>query len=484
MVHPAGFHPTRPTANRQAASSPRQWSPPDDDRQEVYESTRFGQEEVGHNPLLYPAYEAQRKINKGAWAAASLGLSMQMAANAWATVWGFPQPLAEFNQEVLQATKEVGDRVVKDYEKPSFEISKVKIAGQEVGVTEEVVKSKAFGDLIHFKRDTDRNDPKLLIVAPMSGHYATLLKGTVERMLPEHDVYITDWKNAREVPLTEGDFGLDDYISYVKDFVETVGEGCHLLAVCQPTVPTLAAVSRLAQEDSPVQPLSMTLMGGPVDVREAASQVTELAEGQPIDFFEKNFIAEVPGNYPGAGRKVYPGFLQLASFMSMNMGRHVSSHLDMWNDKIQGRHEKAAKGEEFYDEYLAVADLPARFYLETVQEVFQEEDLADGEMKHFGKAVDPSSIRNTALFTVEGSRDDIAPPGQTTAAHDICSGLKEDQKYHYLQEGAGHYGIFSGRRWRDEIAPRVTAFIRNAAAKAGLDYDPAETRVEPKRYTA
>ncbi len=477
MVHPAGIPHFRPSkvAQRPASTTPTTESAPQ-------ESFRFSQVEIAHNPLLYPAYEAQKQINKTAWSAASVGLSMQMAANAWATVWGFPQPLAEFNQDVLKATQEMGDRMVKDYQKPNFDLTEVEIAGKTVAVKEEVVAHKAFGNLIHFKRDTDRNDPKVLVVAPMSGHYATLLKGTVERLLPEHDVYITDWKNAREVPLEEGDFGLDDYISYVKEFTETVGENTHLIAVCQPTVPTLAAVSRMAQEDSPFQPLSMTLMGGPIDAEAAPSEVDDLADEHPIEWFEKNFIAEVPAQYPGAGRKVYPGFLQLAAFINMGPDRHLNSHLDMWNDKIQGRHKEASKREDFYDEYLAVADLPARFYLETVQEVFQEEDLADGEMFHRGQPVDPSAIRKTALFTVEGSRDDIAPPGQTLAAQRLCSGLESEQKFHYLQEDAGHYGIFSGRRWREEIAPRLTGFIREVGRHAGLEYEKSEDSVKPPAF--
>ncbi|MGE0494747.1 MAG: polyhydroxyalkanoate depolymerase [Vulcanimicrobiota bacterium] len=453
MIRPLVSKTYTPPRIARASQGPAQAAP---------ESDRFSQANSGCNPWLYQAHEAGRLGQKMWFSSLAAGLSMQSAV---ASFWGFP------GTAMLDASRQLCDRVAKDYDKPSFGLEQTTIGGETVAVREEVVTDKAFGRLLHFQRDTQRNDPKLLLVAPLSGHYATLLRSTVEELLPNHDVYITDWKNARDVPLAEGDFGVDDYISYVKEFIGDLGPGANVLAVCQPTVPTLAAVARLAQENSPHQPASLTLMGGPVDSRAAASEVTEFAQSKPIEFFEQNLIGVVPGGYAGAGRKVYPGFMQLAAFMSMNPSRHLSSHAELWKDLATGNEARAQKTEEFYDEYLAVLDLPARFYLETVQEVFQDQDLAKGQMTHFGAPVDPAAIRKTALLTVEGERDDISPPGQTTAAHQLCSGLAPDQHQHYLQEGAGHYGIFSGSKWRREVAPHITSFIRQTAEKNGQQFD-------------
>ncbi len=396
-------------------------------------------------------------------------------------LWGLmgaPPPLVKFTRSLLLANTEFCDLMKKDYGKPEFGITQTLIEGRSVKVVEEVVTSTPFCTLLRFERLTERRDPKVLIVAPLSGHYATLLRDTVTRLLPAHDVYITDWHNAREVPLEAGDFGIDHYVTHVKELIEAVGPQSAVLAVCQPTVPVLAAVSLLAQEDSPYQPTGMVLMGGPVDTEAATSAVTDLAEGNEIEFFEKNLIGVVPPGYPGAGRKVFPGFVALGSFIGMNPGRHAASYTELWQNRVRGDHEAADKTVKFYDEYNAVLDNYGRFYLETVQEVFKDEDLAKGQMRHFGLPVDPSAIKQTGLFTVEGARDDISPPGQTTAAQHLCSGLAPDQKFHYLEEKAGHYGIFSGSKWRRRVAPRVTAFIRAMGERRGQTYDPADETLE------
>lgn len=436
-----------------------------------------------HNPLLYPAHEAQRFGLKAYFNALSAGLAFQEAMTNMAEAYGLaPKSYADLTRDILSASHEMSERFAKDYTKPEFNLKETQIGGKAVTVTEEIVEDKAFGSLLHFKRDTDRDDPKLLIVAPMSGHYATLLRDTVAEMLPNHDVYITYWKDARSVPLSKGDFGLDDYIDYVKGFIEKIGPGAHVMAVCQPTVATLAAVSLLAEEKSPCQPLSMTLMGGPLDTRAAETEVTKLAKSKPIEWFEENLIGQVPANYKGAGRMVYPGFVQLFSFMAMHPEKHIQSHMDMFQHLMEGNIDKADKIKAFYDEYLAVCDLPGKFYLETVEKVFIDQQLAKGTLEHDGKRIKPAAIGKTALFTVEGEKDDISAPGQTTAAHKMCKGLKPDQKFHYLQPGVGHYGIFNGKSWRDEIAPRITGFIRDIGAKNGQHYAPASKCTKPKPF--
>lgn len=436
-----------------------------------------------HNPLLYPAHEAQRFGLKTYFNALSAGLAFQEAMVAMQEMYGLaPKPYADMAKDILSASHEMSERFAKDYAKPEFNLKETQIGGKAVTVTEEIVEDRAFGSLLHFKRDTNRDDPKLLIVAPMSGHYATLLRDTVAEMLPNHDVYITDWKDARDVPLSKGDFGLDDYIDYVKGFIEKIGPGAHVMAVCQPTVATLAAVSLLAEEKSPCQPVSMTLMGGPLDTRAAETEVTKLAESKPIEWFEENLIGQVPGHYKGAGRLVYPGFVQLFSFMAMHPEKHMQSHAEMFNHLMEGNHDKADKIKAFYDEYLAVCDLPGKFYLETVQKVFIDQQLAKGTLEHDGKLINPAAIKHTALLTIEGEKDDISAPGQTTSAHKMCAGLKPDQKFHYLQPGAGHYGIFNGKGWREDIAPRITAFIRDRAKKNGVHHDPVSKSVMPQTF--
>ena len=436
-----------------------------------------------HNPLLYPAHEAQRFGLKTYFNALSAGLAFQETMLAAQQMYGLaPKPYEDFAKDILSASREMSERFAKDYTKPEFNLKETHIGGKAVAVTEEIVEDRAFGSLLHFKRDTNRDDPKLLIVAPMSGHYATLLRDTVAEMLPNHDVYITDWKDARGVPLSKGDFGLDDYIDYVKGFIEKIGPGAHVMAVCQPTVATLAAVSLLAEEKSPCQPVSMTLMGGPLDTRAAETEVTKLAESKPIEWFEANLIGQVPAQYSGAGRLVYPGFVQLFAFMSMHPEKHVESHIDMFNYLFQGKHEQADKKKAFYDEYLAVCDLPAKFYLETVQKVFIEQQLARGVLEHDGKLINPGAIKHTALLTIEGEKDDISAPGQTTAAHKMCKGLNAKQKLHYLQPDTGHYGIFAGSGWRDDIAPRITGFIRDRAEQNGVHHAPASKSVMPQTF--
>ena len=310
-----------------------------------------------------------------------------------------------------------------------------------------------FATLLRFKKDTDTVQPRVLVVAPLSGHFATLLRGTVQTLLPEHDVYITDWHNARDVNLMHGDFGFDDYIDHVIRFLEKIGPGAHVVAVCQPCVQVLAAVAVMAQADNPAQPRSMTLMAGPIDTRVNPTEVNKLATGKPIEWFEQNLITRVPPYFMGALRRVYPGFIQLAAFMSMNMERHVKAHLDLFYNLLDGENDKAETTKAFYDEYFAVLDLPAEFYLETVDRVFQQALLAQGKLTFRGGRVDPAAIRRTALLTVEGERDDICAVGQTVAAQELCSGLRPYLKRHHFQAGVGHYGVFNGKRWNTQIYP-------------------------------
>jgi poly(3-hydroxybutyrate) depolymerase len=350
------------------------------------------------------------------------------------------------------------------HKRPSFEINTVRAGNREVPVTEEALLRTPFATLLHFRKAPNELkpaavQPKVLLVAPMSGHFATLLRGTVKTLLPDHDVYITDWHNARDVPLDQGRFGLDEYVEHLISFLEEIGPA-HVIAVCQPCVQTLAAVAVMAEHKNPVQPRSMTLMSGPIDTRINPGKVNEMACSQTVDWFERNLIADVPYRYAGARRKVYPGFVQLASFMSMNMERHINAHTDLFHSLVQGDWKKADSIKAFYDEYLSVSDLPAEFYLETVRTVFQEHALARGTMTFKGKRIDPALIRRTALLTVEGERDDICPVGQTVAAHDLLTGLKPYMKRHHLQPGAGHYGVFSGKRWEGQVFPLVREFIR------------------------
>lgn len=363
----------------------------------------------------------------------------------------------------LDAGFEVFERLTRRYGKPEFGISSTDIDGKAVDVVEEVVWTKPFCRLIHFNRSLPEErpaDPKILLVAPMSGHYATLLRGTVGALLPHADIYITDWIDARTVPLTEGRFDLDDYISYVIEMLHHLGEGTHVVAVCQPSVPVLAAVALMEADQDRFAPASMTLMGGPIDTRINPTGVNELAKAKPIDWFRDSVVMPVPWPQPGFGRSVYPGFLQLSGFMSMNLDRHMTAHKDFYLNLVKNDGDSAEKHREFYDEYLAVMDLTAEFYLQTVETVFIEHALPKGTMMHRGRAVDPAAIRNVALFTVEGENDDISGIGQTKAAHDLCLNLPQEKRRHYMQPDVGHYGVFNGSRFRNEIVPQMVAFFQ------------------------
>ncbi|MGB4100400.1 MAG: polyhydroxyalkanoate depolymerase [Alphaproteobacteria bacterium] len=360
----------------------------------------------------------------------------------------------------VAAGAELIERTTRRFGKPDFGLHSTTIDGRAVDVIEEVVKTKPFCRLLHFQRLTPHKDPRLLIVAPMSGHHATLLRGTIEALLPDHDVFVTDWIDARQVPVSKGQFNLDDYIAYVMDFVRLLGPDVHLLAVCQPAVPVLVAASLLAQQKDPAQPRSMTLMGGPIDTRIAKTQVTELAEKRPLSWFKNSVIATVPMYYPGGLREVYPGFVQLSGFMSMNLDRHVGEHMKLFRHLVRGDGDSAETHRNFYDEYLSVMDVTAEFYLQTVERVFQQHLLPKNAYVWRDTPVTPSAITQTALLTVEGELDDISAPGQTEAAHALCSGLKPDKKQHLLQKGVGHYGIFNGRKYRELILPVIRDFIR------------------------
>lgn len=354
-----------------------------------------------------------------------------------------------------EALCEMVSRAGLSHRRPSFGISEVEVGNQRVPVSEEEVLATPFGTLLRFAKEGVAPQPRVLLVAPLSGHFATLLRDTVRVLLPEHDVHVTDWANARDVGIWHGRFGFDDYIEHLIAFLEAMGPGAHVVAVCQPCVQALAATALMAEDNHPAQPASLTLMAGPVDTRVNPTKVNELATGRSIDWFEQNLIARVPLRYPGALRRVYPGFVQLTAFMSMNAERHLKAQVDLYRAMARGEHEQANTIKAFYDEYFAVLDLTAEFYLETVQRVFQEQLLARGLLEWKGRRVDPKAIRRTALFTVEGERDDICAIGQTVAAHDLCSSLRPYRKKHYMQAGVGHYGVFSGRRWAGQIYPLV-----------------------------
>ena len=415
--------------------------------------------------MLYDAYEVQRSLLAGASRAASMGAGwLNNPANPFS--YGSMSPLVAAGLDVFaHAAAHRG--------KPEFGIRQVKVGRKSCEVVEEVIVRKPFGQLKHFEKsaagrhaprhggtaDGVEDQPKLLIVAPMSGHYATLLRGTVERMLPRHDVFITDWRDAKLVPLADGAFDLDDYVDYLIEFLEAMGPGAHVLAVCQPAVPAFAAVALMNADKHPCRPKSLTLMGGPIDTRKAPTAVNILATERPHSWFQRNVVATVPMTYPGAGRKVYPGFLQLAGFMTMNLGSHLISHWEMFKHLVEGDDDSADATRQFYDEYLSVCDMAAEYYLQTVDVVFQRHLLPKGEFVHRGRAVDPKAIKQTALLAIEGERDDISGIGQTRAALDLASGLPKAKKQYLLAAGVGHYGIFNGRKWREQIAPAVEKFI-------------------------
>ena len=405
--------------------------------------------------MLYDAYEVQRSLLAGASKLAGMGAD-------WLNNPANPISYSQMGP-VVAASLDVFAHVNASRGKPEFGFSQALVGKKQVTVSEEIVLRKPFGQLKHFAKAGVTGQPPLLIVAPMSGHYATLLRGTAERLLPGHDLFITDWRDAKLVPTDAGRFNLDDYIDYLIAFCETIrqqtGSRPHMLAVCQPSVPALAATALMAADKHPARPLTLTMMGGPVDTREAPTAVNTLATERPFSWFERNVIATVPMIYPGAGRKVYPGFLQLAGFMTMNLGSHMVSHFELFKHLVTGDDDSADATRAFYEEYRSVCDMSAEFYLQTIDVVFQHHKLPKGEMMHRGRRVDVAAIRDTALLAIEGERDDISGVGQTRAALGLATKLPATKKKYLLAEGVGHYGIFNGRKWREMIAPVVEKFI-------------------------
>ena len=405
--------------------------------------------------MLYDAYEVQRSLMAGASKMAGMSAD-------WLNNPANPMSYSKMGP-LVAASLDVFAHASATYGKPEFGFTETKVGKKSVTVAEEIVARKAFGQLKHFAKAGVSQQPPLLIVAPMSGHYATLLRGTVERMLPKHDVFITDWRDAKLVPLSDGSFDLDDYIDYLIAFCDTIlaqtGRRPHMLAVCQPSVPALAATALMNADKHASRPMTLTMMGGPVDTREAPTAVNTLATQRPHSWFQRNVIATIPMIYPGAGRKVYPGFLQLAGFMTMNLGSHMVSHFELFKHLVEGDDESADSTRAFYDEYRSVCDMTAEFYLQTIDVVFQKHALPKGEMLHRGRPVDVGAIKDTALLAIEGERDDISGVGQTKAALGLATKLPAAKREYLLAEGVGHYGIFNGRKWREQIAPVVERFI-------------------------
>lgn len=406
--------------------------------------------------MMYQAYQTQTELM----------FPLQFMAQQTSATLGFRHPPGSPLRKVA-AANEVFSRMKLTHKRPDYGIHTVHIAGEAVPVVEESLLELPFGTLLHFRKSMPPGmsmQPPVLLVAPLSGHFATLLRETARTLLQDQDVYITDWHNARDVSLRHGVFGLDDYIDYMMQFLAAIGPGAHVVAVCQPCVAALAATALMAEDDHPAQPRSLTLMAGPVDCRVNPSAVNELATSKPIDWFEQNLISRVPLPHAGVGRRVYPGFVQLTAFMSMNMERHKKSFRDLYQFLVDDEIDKADTIRTFYDEYLAVNDLPAEFYLETVEKVFQTYDLAIGTLQYRGRNVNPAAIRRTALMTVEGERDDICSVGQTMAAQELCSSVRPYRRTHHIQTGVGHYGVFSGSKWRQQIYPRVREVIYASAA--------------------
>ncbi|MDR7155410.1 polyhydroxyalkanoate depolymerase [Sphingobium xenophagum] len=401
--------------------------------------------------MLYSGYQAWNDMLAPARFGAQIALGMRDTMGPMAQ-WAMPRRLFAL-MDVFQGAKLT-------HKRPAYDIGTVTSGNAQVGVREEVALDLPFGDLLHFVKDeVDTAQPKVLVVAPMSGHFSTLLRSTVETLLRDHDVYITDWKNARDVPLSAGRFGFEDYVDYVIQFFEHMGPGAHMVSVCQPCVPALAAVALMAEDKDAATPRSMTLMGGPIDPNAAPTAVNDLANEKPIEWFEKNLISVVPFRYAGGGREVYPGFIQLAAFMAMNMERHGAQHRELYQLLADGKTVEADKIKNFYEEYFAVLDMTREFYIETVDLVFQKASLAKGELMHRGRLVKPGAIRHTALLTVEGEKDDVCAVGQTSAAHGLCTGLRPHLKRHHLQPGVGHYGVFSGSKWESQVYPQVRNMI-------------------------
>ena len=401
--------------------------------------------------MLYSGYQAWNDMLAPARFGAQIALGMRDRMGPMAQ-WAMPRRLFAL-MDVFQGAKLT-------HKRPSYDIGTVTSGNAQVSVREEVALDLPFGDLLHFVKDeVDAAQPKVLVVAPMSGHFSTLLRSTVEPLLRDHDVYITDWKNARDVPLSAGRFGFEDYVDYVIQFFQHMGPGAHMVSVCQPCVPALAAVALMAEDKDAATPRSMTLMGGPIDPNAAPTAVNDLANVEPMGGFEKNLIWGVPFRYAGQGREVYPGFIQLAAFMAMNMERHGAQHRELYQLLADGKTVEADKIKNFYEEYFAVLDMTREFYIETVDLVFQKASLAKGELMHRGRLVKPGAIRHTALLTVEGEKDDVCAVGQTSAAHGLCTGLRPHLKRHHLQPGVGHYGVFSGSKWESQVYPQVRNMI-------------------------
>lgn len=401
--------------------------------------------------MIYKIYQAQADLLYPARQFARFGARLAQTFDMGDFT---PQPVRQF----AAACHLLVDSAL-THHRPDYGFRSTRMGNDTVGVTEHVKFETPFGALLHFRKDTEVEQPRVLVVAPMSGHFGTLLRGTVAVLLPDHDVYITDWKNARDIPLSAGTFGFDEYVDHLIRFMEVLGEGSHMIAVCQPAVAALAATAVMAEHGNKAQPRSLTLMAGPIDTRQNPTKVNELAKSRSIEWFEKNLITKVPWRYQGAFRQVYPGFLQLTAFMTMNLDRHINAHISQFRALSCGDVVAADAHKKFYNEYNAVMDLPAEFYLETVQRVFQDHDLPLGKLTWHGNKVKPEAIRRTALLTVEGERDDICAIGQTMAALDLCSGIRISQKRHHLQTGVGHYGVFSGSRWAREVYPKVRAMI-------------------------
>lgn len=359
------------------------------------------------------------------------------------------------------ASLELFERLTADYEEPEWELDSTTINNKKVNIKQQVVYQKPYCNLLHFKRQKIKaGQPKVLLIAPLSGHFATLLRATTKEFLPDHETYITDWRNARDVPLTEGSFSFDDYVTYVMEFITFLGPDTHVIAVCQPCVPAMVALSVMHQENDRNLPKSLTLMGGPIDVRINPTEVNDYASGKDLEWFDKNVICTVPSGFAGKGQTVYPGFIQLSGFLSMNMDSHVNKHFKFFGDLIKGDGDSAENHRQFYNEYLAVMDMPADYYLDTIHKVFLEHDLPNGTMEYQGKLIDLDAITKTAILTIEGEKDDITGRGQTSAALGLCIKLPKAKKKHYEQAGVGHYGIFNGRKYRDNIAPMIKDFIQ------------------------
>jgi poly(3-hydroxybutyrate) depolymerase len=405
--------------------------------------------------MMYDAYQAQQDFLAPFRAGADL-----MKAALGDTQAG---PAANYMFRSFAAGAEILSRAHAIHDRPAYNINQVTVAGHPTAVHEEVALAMPFGNLVHFRKEGVSGRPRVLLVAPMAGHFATLLRNTALVLLADHDVYLTDWKSGRDVPLSEGRFGTDEYIDHLMAFFGHIGPGAHGIGVCQPCPLLLATTALMAEDANPVTPASLTLMAGPVDTSINPTKVNKLANEHPVEWFERNLITTVPRRYAGAHRRVYPGFLQLSAFVTMNLSRHVRAHMDLFGHILKGEINKADANRKFYDEYFSIADLPSEFYLETVQKVFQEQHLAKGILTYRNRKVDPRAIRKTALLTVEGERDDICGLGQTMAAQDICASIKPFRKKHYVQAGVGHYGVFSGTRWATQIYPMVRSTIQAAS---------------------